>query len=267
MALNLVLFQPQPVTVLTVKKAPKFLARLTASDLSKLAVGSLERTVMLNASGGIIGTVIAVRTETDTYELFLYGDKADVREAWIRQVSAAFDAEIEGRHLCGFLYAGEMPVDAAKTTPNTAKEESEISFLNLRWIQLVTGPEANIKALHENLTAAGAQAGAQEGLDALRILSDPERIFIGRALTEARFKAGGYDRMHLVAFETAFDPALLVDVPMIVMGDTGYQLTSIARIPEIPLTAGLVRLPYTVNVGEHDPRSYCEKALVVDAQV
>lgn len=171
MALNLVLFQPQPVTVLTVKKAPKFLARLTASDLSKLAVGSLERTVMLNASGGIIGTVIAVRTETDTYELFLYGDKADVREAWIRQVSAAFDAEIEGRHLCGFLYAGEMPVDAAKTTPNTAKEESEISFLNLRWIQLVTGPEANIKALHENLTAAGAQAGAQEGLDALRILA------------------------------------------------------------------------------------------------
>ena len=118
MALNLVLFQPQPVTVLTVKKAPKFLARLTASELSKLAVGSLERTVMLNASGGIIGTVIAVRTETDTYELFLYGDKADVREAWIRQVSAAFDAEIEGRHLCGFLYAGEMPVDAAKTTPN-----------------------------------------------------------------------------------------------------------------------------------------------------
>jgi len=48
----------------------------------------------------------------------------------------------------------------------------------------------------------------------------------------------------------------------------------IARIPDIPLTAGLVRLPYTVNVGEHvaadvktDPRSYCEKALVVDAQV
>ena len=50
--------------------------------------------------------------------------------------------------------------------------------------------------------------------------------------------------------------------------------SGIARIPEIPLTAGLVRLPYTVNVGEHvaadvktDPRSYCEKALVVDAQV
>ena len=71
---------------------------------------------------------------------------------------------------------------------------------------------------------------------------DPERIFIGRALTEARAKTGKHLRMQLVAFDVAFDPSLLVEVPMIEVEDNLYPMTSIARVPEGPYTVGLVRL-------------------------
>ena len=301
MALEMVLFAPTAVVTLTVKNAPKFLARLFASDVAKLATGSLERSVMLNAQGGVIGSAYVVRTDVNDYEIVLAGEGIDVREAWIHQVSAAFDAEISVAEQSGFYYAGQMPVKDLETAPMTTKIAEGITFLNLRWISLVTGPEANIQALFDNLVANGAKKGEQSGFDALRILacepatgleydestnvmeagfgdvpdfSDPERIFIGRALTEARMKEGNSPQLHLVAFEAAIDPALLVDVPTVVVDDMACQLTSIARIPEIPLTAGLVSLPASVKVGENvacdvktDPRSFCKKALVVDAQI
>lgn len=301
MALELVLFDPIAVVTVSVKGAPKFMARLFASDVSKIETNSVERTVMLNASGGIIGTALVIRTAFDAYEIVLVGEGADVSQAWIHQMSAAFDAELQVRTQSGFYYAGMMPVENLVLAPLTAKEQEGITFLNLRWISLVTGPQVNIKALSENLVANGAKKGEQSGFDALRILarepalgmefdestspleagfenvpdfSDPDRIFVGRALTEARYKKGDYPKLHLVAFETAFDPALLVEAPAIIVKDTACQLTSIARIPEIPLTAGLVSLPSSVQIGEHvacdiktDPRSYCDKALVIDPQI
>ena len=297
----MVLFAPVPVVTVSVKNAPKFMARLFASDVSKLSSGQVERTVMLNASGGIIGPAYVVRTDVDAYEIVLAGEGADVRQAWIHQVSAAFDAELAVTTQSGFYYAGEMPVKDLALAPLTAKAAQGISFLNLRWISLVTGPEANIAALFENLVDHGAKRGEQSGFDALRILArepaqgleydestspleagfedvpdfaDPDRIFIGRALTEARFKENQYPRLHLVAFETAFDPELLIEVPTIVVDDMACQLTSIARIPEMPLTAGLVSLPAGVQIGENvacdvktEPRSYCSKALVAGPQI
>ena len=301
MALEMVLFTPVPVVTVSVKNAPKFMARLFASDVSKLASGEVERSVMLNASGGIIGPAYVMRTDVNAYEIVLAGEGADVRQAWIHQVSAAFDAELTVTTQTGFYYAGQMPVKELAVAPMAAKVSEGITFLNLRWISLVTGPEANITALFDNLIQAGAKKGEQSGFDALRILArepaegleydesttameagfedvpdftDPERIFIGRALTEARFKEGNSPRLHLVAFETAFDPSLLIDVPTIIVGDMACQLTSIARIPEMPLTVGLVSLPAVVKVGENvpcdvktDPRSFCSKALVVDPQI
>ncbi len=301
MALEMVLFAPVPVVTVSVKNAPKFLARLFASDVAKLASGSVERTVMLNASGGIIGPAYVVRRDVNDYEIVLAGEGADVRQAWIHQVSAAFDAELVVTEQAGFYFAGEMPVKELAAEPMKALSAQGISVLNLRWISLVTGPEANITALFDNLVKNGAKKGEQSGFDALRILAkepaqgleydestgpleagfedvpdftDPERIFIGRALTEARFKEENSPRLHLVAFEAAFDPELLIEVPAIVVNDMACQLTSIARIPEMPLTAGLVSLPAVVEIGENvacdvktEPRSYCKKALVVDSQI
>ena len=55
MALDLVIFNETPVTILKVQGADKFLARLLASDVTKLAVDGVERSVAMNATGGVLG--------------------------------------------------------------------------------------------------------------------------------------------------------------------------------------------------------------------
>ena len=134
MALEMVLFTPVPVVTVSVKNAPKFMARLFASDVSKLASGEVERSVMLNASGGIIGPAYVMRTDVNAYEIVLAGEGADVRQAWIHQVSAAFDAELTVTTQTGFYYAGQMPVKELAVAPMAAKVSEGITFLNLRWI-------------------------------------------------------------------------------------------------------------------------------------
>ena len=301
MALDLVVFEKTPVTLMTVRNAPRFMARLVTSDVSKMLTGALERTVLMNATGGVIDTLWVGRSAQEEYRLILAGENADAREAWIRQVRVAFDAEVDSEKCDGFYFVGKLPVDGLTLEPGHMVEMNGITFLCMNWVSLVVGPSENIEALRNNLIAAGAKTGEQTGLDALRILArepalglefdesaspletgledaldftDKDRIFIGRALTEARANAGNHDKLQLVAFDTPFDPSLLIDVPLIAIGDLGYQLTSIARIPEIPLTVGLVRLPASVNVGDRlksivqtDPRTVCEGAIVIDPQI
>jgi aminomethyltransferase len=301
MAIDTVLFDIVPVTVLTVKNSARFMERLVTSDVAKMAVGSVERTVMMNATGGVIDTLFVARTELDCYKLLLVGESADVREAWIRQMSVAFDSEVQTEKQSGFHFVGNLPIDGIDMQPKKFVERSGMLFVHMGWMQMVVGAGENIEALSRSLQNLGAKKGEQSGLDALRILArepalgleldesvsplesglidavdfnDPNRIFLGRALCEARFNAGGYERLHLVAFDTAFDPMLLVEAPLVVVGDMGYPLTSLARIPEMPLTVGLVRLPYDVQVGQHfetivrtDPRTNCGGALVIDPQL
>lgn len=301
MALDLVIFNETPVTILKVQGADKFLARLLTSDVTKLAVGGVERSVAMNATGGVLGTPWVARRATDAYEIILAGDETDALQAWIRQVSVAFEAEVGVEALAGFYFVGKLPIDGITLQAGHMVESLGIHFIDMGWMCLAIGPEANIKALSENLIKAGAKKGEQTGWDALRIFArepaagleldessspletglegalnfdDPDRIFIGRALTEARFKAGNYDRMQLVAFDVAFDPALLVEVPYIVINGTQYPCTSIARVPEGPFTVALVRLPQEVKIGDRvpvdvktDPRTHCEAALVVDKQI
>lgn len=301
MALDLVLFETMPVTVMKVAGAGKFLARLLTSDVTKLAVGGVERSCMMNATGGVIGLPRVARTEQDAYELILTGEDADAQQAWIRQVSVAFDAEIETETLTGAYYVGKMPIEGIEVPEGCFTAASGLRFMNFGWVCLVAGPEQAIGALTQNLIAAGAKKGEQTGLDALRIFarepamgleltegsspletglestldfSNPERIFIGRALTEARAKAGNHLRMQLVAFDVPFDPSLLIEVPTVIVGENAYSLTSIARVPEGPFTVGLVRLPREVDIGSRvrtsvttDPRTVCEAALVIDRQI
>ena len=301
MALDLVIFNETPVTILKVQGADKFMARLLTSDVTKLPVGGVERSVAMNATGGVLGTPWVARTAQDAYEIILAGEETDALQAWIRQVSVAFEADVGVEVLSGFYFVGKLPVDGINLEPGHMVESLGMRFINMGWMCLAIGPEANIKAMSENLLKAGAKKGEQTGWDALRIFArvpaagleldegsspletgledalnfdDPDRIFIGRALTEARFKAGSYERMQLVAFDVAFDPALLVEVPTVIVGDTQYPCTSIARVPEGPFTVALVRLPQQVNIGDRvavdvktDPRTKCEAAFVIDKQI
>lgn len=301
MALDLVIFNNIPVTILKVQGADKFLARLLTSDVTKLAVGGVERSVAMNATGGVLGTLWVARTALDSYELILAGEETDALQAWIRQVSVAFEADVGVESLGGFYFVGKLPIDGIKLEAGHMIEQLGLRFIDMGWMCLAAGPQANIEALSENLLRAGAKKGEQTGWDALRIFArepaagleldessspletglsdalnfdDPDRIFIGRALTEARFKAGNYERMQLVAFDVAFDPALLVEVPAVIVGDKQYPCTSIARVPEGPFTVALVRLPQQINIGDRvpvdvrtDPRTHCEAALVIDKQI
>lgn len=299
--IELVLFEKAPVTVLTVDGAGKFLARLLAGDVKKIPEGGVVRSVMMNATGGIIGVPWVARTGNTSYELILAADNADAEQAWVRQVSVAFDAEVGCESLAGFYFVGKLPVAEIALKPQTMVKASGLRFIDMGWMSLATGPKEAIDALYGNLLAAGAKKGEQTGFDALRIFarepamgleldegaspletgleealdfSDPERIFIGRALTEARAASGKHLRMQLVAFDVAFDPSLLIEVPSVVIDDVDYPLTSIARVPEGPFTVGLVRLPLSVKIGDRvktvvrtDPRVVCNGALVVDRQI
>ena len=157
MALDLVIFNETPVTILKVQGAEKFLARLLTSDVTKLAVGGVERSVAMNATGGVLGTPWVARRATDAYEIILAGDESDALQAWIRQVSVAFEAEVGVETLAGFYFVGKLPIDGISLQPGHLVESLGIRFIDMGWMCLAIGPEANIKALSENLIKAGAK--------------------------------------------------------------------------------------------------------------
>lgn len=171
MALDLVIFNDTPVTILKVQGAEKFLARLLTSDVTKLAVGGVERSVAMNATGGVLGTPWVARRATDAYEIILAGDETDALQAWIRQVSVAFEAEVGVEALAGFYFVGKLPIDGISLQPGHIVESLGIRFIDMGWMCLAIGPEANIKALSDNLIKAGAKKGEQTGWDALRIFA------------------------------------------------------------------------------------------------
>ena len=300
MPINTILYDRYPVTVLSVSGTTRFLARLLACDHRKLPVGQAVRAVMLNASAGVIDTVVLARVTQDDYRIILSGDGADAREAWIRQVSAAFDAEVLSSKQLACDFLGTMPIDGVELKKGSYQEMSGIGFVNLGWKKTVFGPKENIEALCENLVKAGAKKGAEGGMDALRILArepalgleydestsplecgledaidfeDKSRVFIGRALCEEFRNSGKYERLHLVAFDVAFDPNALTQIPMVVVGEYGFEVSSLVRVPEMNLTAALVRLPHEVKVGDHlgaivetEPACGCDGCLVVAPQ-
>lgn len=298
MALNMVYFPIRSVTVLTIEAAPKFLARLITSDATKLVQGAVVRTALLNATGGLLGTVLLTRVGQETYKLYLTDDNADALEAWIRQVSQAFDAEVVSEKVPMMPYLG----DFAGQAPSRGhfEKKTHVTLINRGWISYAVGPEDALKSLIKQLTDAGVEEGPVETIEALRVMarepasgleydemtspleagledaldfSDPDRIFIGRALTQVRFEAKDYERLHLVAFNVPFDPATLTEMPLVVVGELGYQPTSLVRIPEMNLTASLVRLPPSIEIGttldalvKTDPPSNAKSVLVVSPQ-
>ncbi len=298
MALDLVYFPLRPVTVLRVDGKTKFLARLLANDASKLEVGQVRRSVFLNATGGMLGTALLARESIADYSILLLEENADALEAWARQVSEAFDAEVKTEKLFALAFLGDLAGEAPARGRMIRK--TKLALFNRGWMTYAVGSKEAATELMGKVAAAGAKAGEEGVVEALRILAaeasygleydettspleagfedvpdfgDPSRVFIGRALTEARKEKGDYERLHLVAFNVPFDPATLTEVPLVIVGEMGYQPTSIARIPDMNLTVALVRLPHEVEVGvtldalvKTEPTTAAKSVLVLSPQ-
>jgi len=298
MALDVVYFPKVAVTVLSVEGDARFLARLLTSDASKLAEGTLTRTALLNATGGVLGTALLARFDATHFAVLFLEENADALEAWARQVSQAFEATVKIEKLQALPFLGDLAGEAPARCHCIKK--TKLSLFNRGWITYAVGSDEDIDELTGKLKAAEARAGDPAMIEALRILArepaygleydettspleagledalnfdDASRVFIGRALTEARKEKGDFERLNLVVFNVAFDPATLTELPLIIVGDLGYQPTSLVRIPDMNMTAALVRLPHSVEIGTNldalvktNPESGAKSVLVLAPQ-
>lgn len=266
-------FETREATRVTFKNAEKLLARLVINDAKKLLCGEAIRTALLSANGGVLGAAILLHTKEDTYEILLTEENAAQLEAWIRQMQNAFDAEVSVEK------TPWLPLLGLEGLPARGKVNvnDQVTTFNLGWIAGIVGQSEALNHIREALIKAEAIKAEEAQFDAMRILAregaygleydestnaceagfesrldftDESRVFVGRALTQARVASGKYDRLNLVAFSHAFDPGTLLEVPLVIVGDFGYQLTSITRIPDMNLTVGLVRLPASVKEGD-----------------
>ncbi len=298
MALDVVYFPKVAVTVLSVEGDARFLARLLTSDASKLAEGTLTRTALLNATGGVLGTALLARFDATHFAVLFLEENADALEAWARQVSQAFEATVKIEKLQALPFLGDLAGEAPARCHCIKK--TKLSLFNRGWITYAVGSDEAVDELAQKLKAAEARAGDPAMIEALRILArepaygleydettspleagledalnfdDASRVFIGRALTEARKEKGDFERLNLVVFNVAFDPGSLTELPLIIVGDLGYQPTSLVRIPDMNMTAALVRLPHTVEIGTNldalvktNPASAAKSVLVLAPQ-
>lgn len=298
MALDVVYFPKVAVTVLSVEGDARFLARLLTSDASKLAEGTLTRTALLNATGGVLGTALLARFDATHFAVLFLEENADALEAWARQVSQAFEATVKIEKLQALPFLGDLAGEAPARCHCIKK--TKLSLFNRGWITYAVGSDEAVDELAQKLKAAEARAGDPAMIEALRILArepaygleydettspleagledalnfdDASRVFIGRALTEARKEKGDFERLNLVVFNEAFDPGSLTELPLIIVGDLGYQPTSLVRIPDMNMTAALVRLPHTVEIGTNldalvktNPASAAKSVLVLAPQ-
>lgn len=290
-------FPKRSVTLINVKGTPKFLARLFINDAAKMPIGSVKRTAMLSATGTVYGVCLLARESETTYKIVLMDEFADRNEAWIRQVNAAFDAEMTVQKVFALPYAGFV-----EGTPQRGKigTLSGAFLVNEGFASYAIAEEAVVDEIAKHLESISVACGDPDQLETLRILarvgeneleidettgpveagfesmldfSDESRVFIGRALTEARVKEGKFDRLQLVAFAHSFDPSTLTEIPLVIVGELGYQLTSIAKIPDMNLTVGLVQLPSSVKIGDQlpalvktDPDSRVRAVMVIAPQ-
>lgn len=298
MALDVVYFPKVSVTVLSVEGDARFLARLLTSDASKLAEGALTRTALLNATGGVLGTALLSRFDATHFAVLFLEENADALEAWARQVSQAFEATVKIEKLQALPFLGDLAGEAPAR--GCCIKKTKLSLFNRGWMTYAVGCDEAVDELTQKLKTAEARAGDPAMIEALRILArepaygleydettspleagleealdfeDPARVFIGRALTEARKEKGDFEKLNLVVFNAPFDPAALTELPLIIVGDLGYQPTSLVRIPDMNMTAALVRLPHTVEIGTNldalvktEPATAAKSVLVLAPQ-
>lgn len=267
----------------------KLLRRLLASDAAKFASGDAFRSAMLNASGGVMLEVRAL-CRGNAWELVLAPSGADSGLAWMRQVAIAFDAEVEDvpaghAFWLGGPQAPEVLAKAGAAVPKAGRfaelKQEEGAFLTVSAFPgnlfLVSGDAASADAFWQKLVAAGAAKAGEAAWETVRAanclaapgaeydesssplecgfencvdFSDPSRMFIGRALTEARWRAGVRCRLGTLEIDSAVAAGELEDAPEVAIeGNSaeGALVTSWVKAGERVLALAL--LPASAKAG------------------
>ena len=255
--------------VVTGEAGLKLLRRLLTADAACFPPGSAFRAAMLNASGGIMLESLVI-AGNDTWELVFPPGAADAGKAWTRQVAVAFDAEVAepaGRH--AFWMGGprlaetlrgigiEMP--APGKTVCVGDGADTVVIAALPDMVLAVGAVAAANRLWEKVEAAGAVPVGEQGWELARTLAcmpalrrdydessspvefgfeacvdfrDAGRMFIGRALTEARSRSGVRCRMGVLEIDAEVDPREFDEAPEAVVESSaseGVLVTTWAR--------------------------------------
>ena len=222
----------------------KLLRRLLTADAACFPRGSAFRAAMLNASGGIMlgARVVA---GTDSWELLFPAEAADAGQAWTRQVAVAFDAEVSvpgdrhafwmgGPGMARVAALAGIPVPPPGKALAAGDGADPVTLAGFPGMSLVIGSTAAADRLWRALEGAGAVPVGEQGWDLARVLSclpalrqdydessspvesgfeacvdfrDASRMFIGRALTEARARSGVRCRMGVLEIDDEIDPA------------------------------------------------------------
>jgi len=83
----------------------QFLNTLLTNDVSKLAVGAGQYTLMLNENGGVLDDLLCYRHERDSYLLIVNASRIEEDFAWIKSLASGFEPAVE-IHNQSHLWAG-----------------------------------------------------------------------------------------------------------------------------------------------------------------
>ncbi|MCG5031640.1 hypothetical protein MAF45_09335 [Mesosutterella sp. OilRF-GAM-744-9] len=257
----------------------KLLRRLLSADADKFASGEAFRSALLNASGGVMleARVLAGKNQ---WLLVFPPEEAGSGQAWMGQVAVAFDAEVErlqGREACwlGGRQAGEALRRAGAEPPRDGAWAGVGGYRSLKVagfpdFYLLEGEAAECREFRSRLEAQGAVQASDEVWRCARALhceaapgedydesssplecgfedcvdfSDPSRMFIGRALAEARGRAGARCRLGLLAVNCGLSADELAQSPEITIegnSQEGGLATTWALTPQGVLALALL---------------------------
>ncbi len=266
----------------------KLLRRLICSDAAKLASGEAFRSAMLNASGGVMQEVRVLAVSSDSWELALLSDMADTGVAWAKQVAVSFDAEVTetpdtalwlgGKGLAGALEKTGSSLPKQGRFVQSELKEGSLRLARFGGLILACGVPEAVSALRKHLEAAGAEALDEEAWKAVRVseclpaygydydeassplecgfaaevdFSDASRMFIGRALTEARSRAGVRCRFGALKIDAGLSEERLESDPEVVLEGNDAEagvITTWAKTAEG--AAALALLPAGTKPGD-----------------
>lgn len=270
----------------------KLLRRLITADVAKHATGDCLLASMLNASGGVMQEV-AVIAHTGYWDVVLFPETADTGLAWSRQVAVSFEAEVEqpeDRHV--FWLGGPLASDTLKKVDcavpkagSFTEPEAGVQVCAFEDIFLIQGETAKLDAFWKKLAAAGAAPIGEEAWEAARTaiclpafgcdydesssplevglgssvdFSDPARMFIGRALTEARYRAGIRCRLGVLEIQSEDDASKLDSAPEGVLRGNSSEggIITTWTVSDSGTILALALLPAESHIGDEAEVSY-----------
>lgn len=251
-------FSPRYVIEVTDEAGVSFLRRLLTVDVKTIGRGHVKQGFILNALGAVTDFAwVAHLRDSDTHYRVVFESPETL--AWMHQVAKAFDEEfvtlqmhvamIFGNAAVTVLN-GKMPADSALAEVNL--QGNVLTLMRCGAITLVTGEKTGIEALTQGVNVIdemtantlGILAGLPQSMDWMNgettpdmlagapyvDFSDSSRMFIGRALTEARMKAAGKLENVLMCSHADNSARWFEDPkPILLLDATGVQQARIQR--------------------------------------